>query len=235
MKMSGIEFPSVNPWIICPRKSVSNHGTSNLRSGDGGTATSPSIPPIASALMASPVSGVTPAQSTMWFTPGHHTPYRPRQIGLLFGVDPARGSELFGDVEPTVDDIDRDDCCAAASAKPGRQERREGSIEFVRLFDVRDVTGFGDFDQLAVRQILERFAAEHRPVAERLDRVGRGVAAEEDAAVALADDEQDRHLQQMGFVAERVVGRNVLSEGREPGPTGVKLSFVYPRHRFAKV
>ena len=46
------------------------------------------------------------------------------------------------------------------SAKPGRQERREGSIEFVRLFDVRDVTGFGDFDQLAVGKILERFAAE---------------------------------------------------------------------------
>ena len=66
---------------------------------------------------------------------------------------------------------------------------------------MRDVAGLVDFDQLAVRKILERVAAEHRPVAEGLDRRGRGIATEEHAAVALADDEKHRHLQQAILVS----------------------------------
>src|SRR6266478_5454606 len=60
----------------------------------------------------------------------------------------------------------------STSTKPRRQKRRERCIELVRLFGVRDVADVGNFDQLAVWKVLERFAAEHWPIAERLDRFG---------------------------------------------------------------
>jgi pimeloyl-ACP methyl ester carboxylesterase len=46
----------------------------------------------------------------------------------------------------------------------GRQKRGQRRLEFIRLFNVRDVAGAADLHEPAVGKILDRLAAERRPV-----------------------------------------------------------------------
>jgi hypothetical protein len=64
------------------------------------------------------------------------------------------------------------------------------------------VPGAFDFDKLSIQKFHDSSATERRPVAERFDILGFGVAAEEDAAVALADDQQYGHREQAKFMAD---------------------------------
>src|ERR1700734_3438366 len=78
------------------------------------------------------------------------------------------------------------------STQSGRKEICHCGFEIVGLFYVRYVPRPRYFNQLAVRQILSRFAPQHGPIAKRSYRFGGGVATEEDAAITLTDDEQHR-------------------------------------------
>src|SRR5271156_290335 len=101
-----------------------------------------------------------------------------------------------------------------ASAQSSRKEIGHRSFEFVGLFYVRHVSRQGYFDQLSVWQILNRFAPQHGPIAERFYRFGGGIAAEEYAAIALADDEQHRHFEQRVFLPVWLLEHHLVGKGR---------------------
>src|SRR5271165_1098859 len=108
-----------------------------------------------------------------------------------------------------------------ASMKPGRKKSVERRLELIRLLDMRDMAGACDLNELAVGEVLGGLAAKFRPVAEWLDRLGRSVAAEENAAVALADDEQHRHFEERIFLPVRLLKHHLVDERRGPRPAWI--------------
>src|SRR5580704_16726736 len=77
------------------------------------------------------------------------------------------------------------------------QEFRQCVQKLLWPFEVRNVAGALDLHELPVHEFLDCGAAELRPVAKLRGILRSCVAAKEHASIALANDEQHRHGQQM--------------------------------------